>query len=220
MSFRSRVLGRAAGLLPRHEHRTDLARSPEVGWTKVCESERFVNAIAPDLSARAIFAVFAGGNKPRTRSSRLTRLANGAWNAKPISDAAFAPQLTVSAVTRSSWIPHYPRRRARWFTSQPIRASIAGIMARPSRALRALGVIPPPALPGLDLRRRPGVPNVVVTELQVHQNFRRAIAAVSCAPRRRARPVRTEPRRTAVATTPVTLTVQAIQIGEDGALRR
>jgi hypothetical protein len=221
MAFRSRILEEQ----PVYYLGTNTGQvwrgSPEVSWTKLCEcgNGNAINAIAPDLFRNErIFVATANSTSPG-RIKQLTRLANGAWTVTDI-DGAFTPQLSVSQVISIVVDPTIPETQGTAIYVGTDQGVYRGYLGRPVVEPFAASLIPPIAFESWTWRRSPGVPNVSVTELQVHQNFQagdhsgvvRAATygrglyelnrALSLTPR--------DPR-------PVTLTVSAIQIGEDGA---
>ena len=220
MAFRSRLLDEQ----PVYYVGTDTGQiwrgSPEVAWTKLCECGRAVNAIAPQLFVNErIFAVFAGGTSPG-RIKELTRQFNGAWNVQDI-DGTFKPDLDVSKVTSVVVDPAVPENVGRTIyvgTDQGVyRGRVEPLVAEPFAAAPGPGI----QLPEFwSWQRSPGVPNVSVTDLEVHQNF---------AGRDQSGIIRAgtygrgifEIDRSIVASPkeklPIILSVRAMQVGEDGA---
>lgn len=219
MAFRSRALEEQ----PVYYIGTDTGQiwrgSPEVGWTKLCECGSSVNAIAPDLFRNErIYAVFAGAASPG-RVKRLTRFFDGTWHATDI-DGTFTPQLVVSAINTIVLDPTLPDTQGTMVYIGTDQGVYRGYLSPPVATALAAGVVVPPIFENWTWRRSPGVPNVAVTELQVHQNFqagdRSGIIRAATYGRglyelNRALPA------AAADVRPITLTVQAMQVGEDGA---
>lgn len=220
MAFRSRVLeeqsvyyiGTATGQIWRG--------SSEAGWTKLCECGLPVNAIAPDLFRNEhIFAVLNSSSSPG-RIKELTRLPNGTWTAKNI-DSAFMPDLDVLAITSVVVDPGVPETQGTTVfvgTDQGVyRGHVDSIVLDPGVSAM---VLRPPVFGDWTWRRSPGVPNVFVTDMEVHQNFqahdRSGIVRVGTYGRglfELKRISSTGP----IERPPLTLSVQAVQVGEDGA---
>ena len=123
--------------------------SPEAGWTKLCECTLPVAAINTYLAGDKIFAVFRGLSGPG-RIRMLTHTPSGPWTAQTI-DTAFNPDLTVSAVTSVAVDPASSAGTVVYVgTDQGVyRGQLAGSAWSWSRSQ--------------------GVPNVWVTDLEVNQ---------------------------------------------------
>lgn len=220
MAFKSRVLeeqpvyylGTSTGQVWRG--------SPEAGWTKLCECGNGVaiNSIGPDLRRNERIFVAVARNAGPGRIKQLTRTAEG-WNESDV-DGAFAPELSVGQIFS---IVVDPTISETWGTALYIgtdQGVYRGFHGKPLVHPFAVALIPPTGFENWTWRRSPGVPNVVVTEIQVHQNFlARDLSGVIRAStygrglyelNRTISPLPLDPRPFAVA-------VQAIQIGEDGA---
>ncbi len=218
MAFRSRVLEER----PIYYLGTDSGQvwrgSPEAGWTKLCECGAAINAIAPDLfQNERIFVALQGSSSPG-RVKELLRQPNGAWAARNI-DAAFTPDLDVLAVTSVVVDPAVIGTRGTTIyvgTDQGVyRGHVDPLVLDPSPAAFALL---PPVFGDWAWQRSPGVPNVWVTDLEVHQNFQgrdrsgvvragtygRGIFELTRISGPRERP-------------PLVLSVQALQLNDDGA---
>ena len=195
--------------------------SPEVGWTKLCECGNGVsiNSIGPDLRRNERIFVAVARNSGPGRIKQLTRLADGTWNVTDI-DGTFMPQLSVGQIFAIVVDPAIPETQGTAVYIGTDQGVYRGFLGRPVVKPFAATVIPPIGIESWTWRRSPGVPNVVVTELMVHQNFQAhdssGIIRASTYGRglyelnRALSPLPVDPR-------PVTVAVHAIQIGEDGA---
>ena len=221
MAFRSRVLEEA----PVYYLGTDTGQvwrgSPEVGWSKLCECGAPVNAIAADLFRNErIFVALNGATSPG-RIKEISRQPNGSWTARNI-DTAFNPELDVQMVVSVAVDPNVPETQGTTVyvgTDQGVfRGHIDTPVLDPSPGLGR--AVLPPTVRDWTWRRSPGVPNVWVLDLEVHQNFqgrdRSGVVRAGTFGRgiyelRQVSP--TGP----FEKPPLTLSVQAVQIGEDGA---
>ncbi len=221
IAFRSRVLEEQ----PVYYLGTDTGQvwrgSPEVGWIKLCEcgnTNTSVTSIAPDLFRNErIFVTTAKATSPG-RIKQLTRLANGTWNVADI-DGTFTPPLSIGQVTSIVVDPTIPQTQGTAVYVGTDQGVYRGFLGKPVIAPFAPGVLPPFGLEVWTWRRSPGVPNVWVTEIQVHQNFQgrdhSGVIRASTYGRglyelNRALSPPRDPR-------PVVLGVHALQVGEDGA---
>jgi hypothetical protein len=178
MAFRSRLLEET----PVYYLGTDTGQvwrgSPEAGWTKLCECGAQVNAIAADLFRNErIFVVLKGSSGPG-RIKEVSRQANGSWTAANI-DTQFTPELDVQAIVSVAVDPTVPETRGTTVyvgTDQGVyRGHIdAPLVLDPTTSASASTVsriVLPPTLRDWTWRRSPGVPNVWVLDLEVHQSF-------------------------------------------------
>jgi hypothetical protein len=222
MAFRSRVLEDA----PVYYLGTSTGQvwrgSPEVGWTKLCEcgNGNAINGIAPDLFRNErIFVATAKSTSPG-RIKQVTRLANGAWKVTDI-DGNFTPQLSVSQITSLAVDSAMRDSQGTAVYVGTDQGMYRGFLGRPVADPFAVSLmIPPIGIEQWTWRRSPGIPNVWVTEVQVHQNFQggdhSGVIRASTYGRglyelnRVLSPTPPDPR-------PIVLTVGAIQVGEDGA---
>ena len=219
MAFRSRVLeeqpvyylGTSTGQVWRG--------SPQVGWTKLCECGASVNAIAPDLVQNERVYVALSGSSSPGRIKELSRLGGGTWATKTI-DAAFAPELDVTSVTSIVVDPMVGGAQGTTVyvgTDQGMyRGHADAIILDPS--VSAL-IHRPPIFGDWTWRRSPGVPNVKVMDVEVHQNFqahdRSGIIRAGTYGRGIFELGRISPKPPHKL--PVTLSVQAVQRLKDGA---
>ncbi|MET0168453.1 MAG: hypothetical protein ABW318_26110, partial [Vicinamibacterales bacterium] len=219
MAFRSRVLEEQ----PVYYVGTNTGQiwrgSPEVAWTKLCECGAPVNAIAPELFVNErIFAVLGTSSSPG-RIKELTRQFNGAWETRDI-DGTFKPDLGVSRVTSVVVDPTVPETIGRVVyvgTDQGVyRGQLEPLVIGPFAGAPAPG----PIVENWTWRRSPGVPNVWVTDLQVHQSFPAHDQSGIIRAGTYGRGI-FELNRTIVANpaekAPIILSVLAMQVGEDGA---
>lgn len=169
--------------------------SPEIGWEKVCDCGIGVRALAIDLNTpNRLAAVFQGETSPG-RIKELTRTAGGAWMVRNIDDA-FNPALQARSLSCVAIDPLDP--------NTVFVGTDQGIY-RGRFESSAWG-----------WTRSPGMPNVTVTDIEVHQRFIGGVTGV----------VRAgtygrgifELQRILPITVGVSLSVQAVQIGVDGAL--
>lgn len=220
MAFRSRVLEEQ----PVYYIGTDTGQiwrgSPEVGWTKLCECGSQINAIAPDLRKNErVFVVLKGSISPG-RIKELSRKPDGSWENQNI-DSDFAPELAVKEVFSVVVDPAIPDTHGTTVyvgTDQGVyRGHIDSIILDPTISARR---VIPPVFGEWTWRRSPGVPNVSVPDIEVHQNFQgqdhSGIIRAGTYGRGIFELKRVSSTGLAVKL-PATLSVQAIQSGEDGA---
>jgi hypothetical protein len=169
MAFRSRILEEQ----PVYYVGTDTGQiwrgSPEVAWTKLCECGPSINAIAPQLFAiERIFAVTTGSSSPG-RIKELTRQFSGAWLTRSIDDN-FMPDLGVARVISVVVDPAVTIGTTIYVgTDQGVyRGRLEPPVIAPFAAALAPGI---PIFENWTWRRSPGVPNVTVMDLKVHQSF-------------------------------------------------
>ncbi len=129
--------------------------SPEAGWLKLCDCGAKVNGISPDLFRNErIYAVFNSQTSPG-RIKLLTRQGNGSWVAEDI-DTTFNPTLQVKVLTSVAAKPVPP------FIKDT--TVYVGTDQGVYRGHLDAG--------GWSWTRAVGVPNVIVTDLKVHQSAR------------------------------------------------
>jgi hypothetical protein len=221
MAFKSRVLeeqpvyylGTSTGQVWRG--------SPEVGWTKLCEcgNGAAIKSIGPDLRRNErIFVATALGNGPG-RIKQLTQAGAG-WNIIDI-DSTFAPELSVGQIFTIVVDPAIPET---WGTALYVgtdQGVYRGFHGKPIVHPFAVALIPPIGFDNWTWRRSPGVPNVSVAEIQVHQNFQAhdssGVIRASTYGRGLYELNRTISPSLPLDPRPFAVAVQAIQIGEDGA---
>jgi hypothetical protein len=220
MAFKSRVLeetpvyylGTSTGQVWRG--------SPEVGWTKLCEcgNGSAVNSIGSDLRLNErIFVAIAGSGPGRIK--QLTRRTDGTWNVTDI-DATFTPQLAVGQVFAIVVDPTVPVTQGTAIYIGTDQGVYRGFLGKPVVKPFATAAIPPIGIENWSWRRSPGVPNVVVTELMVHQNFQAHDSSGVIRASTYGRGLYELDRGLTifpVDSRPVTIAVHAIQLGEDGA---
>jgi hypothetical protein len=221
MAFRSRVLEET----PVYYLGTDTGQvwrgSPEAGWVKLCECGSGVNAIAPDLfQNERIFVVLNGATSPG-RIKQISLSANGTWAASDI-DANFKPDLRVDAVTSVMVDPNVQGINGTTIyvgTDQGLyRGHLdARLVLDPTVSAR---VVHPPSSQDWTWRRSPGVPNVLVMDLKVHQNFqgrdRSGIVRAGTYGRGIYQLNEAGPKLAPTDTGPLILNVRAMRIGEEG----
>ncbi len=132
--------------------------SPEVGWSKLCDcSSSEVVGIGPDFlnPNERLYAVFSGSSSPG-RIKELTRLPGNVWSVDTI-DSAFFPDLQVNILTSVAVEPPIlpPGTEA---TTVFVGTDQGIYYGQPSTS-------------GWVWAHSPGMPNVVVTEIQVHQSL-------------------------------------------------
>jgi hypothetical protein len=189
--------------------------SPEAHWTKVCECGLPVRAISPDLVRNErIFVVFDASQGPG-RVKELTLRPDGTWNVGNI-DKAFLSEVPVNMLS---------------LAADPLEKDGTTIYVGTDVGvyrghLRPDPVIQPTLPDGIvntildwTWTRSPGVPNVAVPDMEVHQGpqFRNLTGVIRAATWGRGV---YQLRRSALgtfATFPLTLDVEAMQIGGDGA---
>jgi hypothetical protein len=126
--------------------------SPEAGWTKICECSIQVNGIAPDLFRNErIFAVFNSFTSPG-RVKLLTRQGN-AWTNENI-DTTFTPLLQVRALTSIAAKPVVPFVKDTTVYVGTDQGIFRGHLGSSGWSWTQAG----------------GMPNVLVTDLKVHQS--------------------------------------------------
>jgi len=127
--------------------------SPEAGWLKLCECGIPVNGISPDLFRNErIYVVFKSLSSPG-RIKLVSRQGNGSWVAENI-DTAFAPTLQVQVITSVAAKPVPPFIRD---TTVYVGTDQGVYRGHLDQA-------------GWSWTRAAGVPNVLVTDLKVHQS--------------------------------------------------
>jgi hypothetical protein len=127
--------------------------SPEAGWSKLCECGRAVTGLSADLFRNErLYAVFAGPSGPG-RIKLLTREGSGSWTNDNI-DNSFAPLLQVRALTSVAAKPVVPF----------VRDTAVYVGSDQGVYKGSLG----PS--GWTWSRSAGMPNVLVTDLKVHQS--------------------------------------------------
>jgi hypothetical protein len=218
MAFKSRVLGER----PVYYLGTDTGQvwrgSPEVGWTKLCECGNgiAINSIGPDPRRdERIFVVTARNTGPG-RIKQLTRT-DGTWQVANI-DGTFTPELSVGQIFSIVVDPTIPETLGTAVYIGTDQGVYRGFLGEPVIKPFAAAVIPPIGIDNWTWRRSPGVPNVVVTEIQTHQNFQAhdssGVIRASTYGRGLYELNRTIP---PFDPRPITVAVQAVQIGDDGA---
>jgi hypothetical protein len=218
MAFKSRVLeeqpvyylGTSTGQVWRG--------SPEVGWMKLCECGNGVaiNSIGPDPRRNERIFVAIARNAGPGRIKELTRAA-GTWHVADI-DSTFTPDLSVGQIFSIVVDPAIPETRGTALYIGTDQGVYRGFLGEPVIKPFAVAVIQPNGIGNWTWRRSPGVPNVVVTEIQTHQNFQAhdssGVIRASTYGRGLYELDRTIP---PFDPRPITVAVNAIQIGEDGA---
>jgi hypothetical protein len=209
--------------------------SPEAGWLRLCECGAKVNAIGVDLfSNERIFAVLDRTTSPG-RVKEITRGFRGrTWDVRDV-DGGFDPPLAVKKLTSIVVDPAVPRAqgttiyvgsdqgvyrgRAEPPVIQP--ADLATEAAGGQPAERAPAVpLPLPVFENWTWRRSPGVPNVWVSDLEVHQSFVARDASGIIRAGTYGRGIFELNRAVSGGVfekPPIVLSVQALQVGEDGA---
>lgn len=175
IAFRSRVLEET----PVYYIGTDSGQvwrgSPEGGWLKLCECGAAVNAIAPDLfQNERIFVVFKGTTSPG-RIKQLTRSASSTWTAVNI-DGAFSPDLQVDATLSVAVDPSVQGSNGTTIYVGTEQGMYRGHLDAPpifttGTATTAALIGPGPFFGQWTWQRSPGVPNVRVMDIKVHQSF-------------------------------------------------
>lgn len=218
MAFRSRVLEEQ----PIYYIGTDTGQvwrgSPEAGWNKLAECGAPVNGIAADLFRNERLFVALKKSSGPGRIKELDRLTNGTWATRDI-DSAFTPDLDVKEVSCVAVDPAETHGTTIYAgTDQGMyRGHFEPLVLDPT--VSAL-VYRPPVFGDWTWRRSPGVPNVWVTDLEVHQNFQAHDSTGIVRAGTYGRGIFELDRISATGPfekLPATLSVQAIQTGEDGA---
>ena len=175
--------------------------SPEAGWLKLCECGLQVNGISPDLFRNErIYAVFNSQTSPG-RIKLLSRQGTGAWTADNI-DTTFNPTLQVRTLTSVAAKPVPPFIRDT--------TVYVGTDQGLYRGHLDAG--------GWSWTRAVGVPNLFVTDLEVHQSARffdlsRIVRASTYG--RGIYELR--PSQGPVVAGASVVAIQALRVGEDGA---
>jgi len=173
IAFRSRVLEET----PVYYIGTDSGQvwrgSPEAGWLKLCECGAAVNAIAPDLfQSERIFVVLKGATSPG-RIKEVSRSSGGTWTATNI-DGAFSPDLQVDATLSVAVDPSVQGSNGTTIYVGTDQGMYRGHFAAPPIFTpgTAAALIGPSSIFGQwTWQRSPGVPNVRVMDIKVHQSF-------------------------------------------------
>lgn len=222
MAFRSRVLEET----PVYYLGTDTGQvwrgSPEAGWIKLCECGAAVNAIAPDLFRNErIFVALNGATSPG-RIKEISRQPDGSWIARNIDDA-FTPEVDVQMVVSVAVDPNVPETQGTTVYVGTDQGVFRGHLEAPpvlDPSVAVSRIVLPPTVRDWTWRRSPGVPNVWVLDLEVHQNFQgrdRSGVVRAGTFGRGIHELRQVSAPGPFEKPPLTLNVQAIQIGEDGA---
>ena len=222
MAFRSRVLEEQ----PVYYLGTDTGQvwrgSSEVGWTKLCECAKSVLSIGPDfLHNERIFVTLVGASSPG-RIKQLTRQFDGTWHTGDI-DALFTPPLAVSQVTSIVVDPAVADTQGTVVYVGTDQGVYHGSLEKP--VLDPFAATVTPAVVTFEnwvWRRSPGVPNIWVPEIQVHQNFQAhdssgVIRAATYGRGLYELNRSLSPPVAPVGPRPVVLGVHAIEVGGDGA---
>jgi len=222
IAFRSRLLEET----PVYYIGTDSGQvwrgSPEVPWVKLCECGGKIVSISPDLVQNERVFVVVNNKTIKGRIKQISKGPNNTWTATDI-DQAFPQDRQVNVLTSVAVDPTVQGVNGTTIyvgSDQGIfRGHIDGpLVLNPGEAAN---FVHSPIFPSWTWRRSPGCPNVWVTNLKVHQNFndhdhsgiiRAGTYGRGIFDLRRISfpgPIVDKP--------PITLAVQAIQIGSDGA---
>ncbi len=148
--------------------------SPEAGWAKVCECGKQVNAIGPDLvKNERIFAVLNAETGPG-RIKELTRRPDGTWASRDI-DKSFPAGVDVSRLNSIVADPLVPAEDGATVYVGTDQGMYRGRYRPPVGVggAAAAGVIgPAPTAFEWAWTRSPGVPHVMVTDIEIHQGPR------------------------------------------------
>jgi hypothetical protein len=221
MAFKSRVLEEA----PVYYLGTSTGQvwrgSPEVGWSKLCECGNGVaiNSIGPDLRRNERIFIAIDRNSGPGRIKQLTRLANGTWNVTNIDDT-FTPPLAIGKVFSIVVDPAIPETHGTAVYVGTDQGVYLGFLGKPVVKPFATVILPPIGIENWIWRRSPGVPNVVVTEIMVHQNFQAHDSSGVIRASTYGRGLYELNRALKVTPgnpSPNTIVVEAMQLGEDGA---
>ena len=190
--------------------------SPEVGWTKICECGQRVNGIGPDLvKNERIFAVLNTQTSPG-RIKELTRRPDGTWSSRNI-DTTFAPQLDVAQLNSIVVDPLIPESNGTTVYVGTDQGMYRGRFNRPVIGPGSAGSVIPTVFDWV-WTRSPGVPNVMVTDIEVHQSlqFRYQTGVIRAATYGRSVFELNRSPRQIVEKFPLTLDVAAAEVEKDG----
>jgi hypothetical protein len=224
VAFRSRVLEET----PVYYIGTDKGQvwrgSPEVPWVKLCECGGKVAGIAPDLFQNERIFVVGNNGTTKNRIKQITRGANNTWTTANI-DNKFPQNLQVNILTDVAVDPTVRGANGTTIYVGSDQGIFRGHIDGPPVVVDPTGVANfayPPIFGQGDWtwRRSPGVPDVLVTDLKIHQNFNDHDHSGIIRAGTYGRGV-FELRRLSfphpIDDQPITLAVQAVQIGSDGA---
>jgi len=142
--------------------------SPEK-WTKICDCGQAVNAIAPDLvKNERIFAVLDGQKSPG-RIKELTLKPDGTWSNRDI-DTTFTPQLAVLKVMSVVVDPLVVDSVGTTIYVGTDQGVYRGDLREFVVGGRATKVADGSAI-SWSWSRSPGIPNIAVPDLEVHQGL-------------------------------------------------
>jgi photosystem II stability/assembly factor-like uncharacterized protein len=217
MAFRSRVLEET----PVYYIGTDGGQvwrgSPEVAWVKLCDCGGKIIAIAPDLFQNERIFVVLNNGTTKGRIKQISRAPNDTWTATDI-DNSFPQDLQINVITSVAVDPTVQGANGTTIYVGTDQGIFRGHVDGPPvlNPGEAANFVHPPIVANWTWRRSPGVPNVLVTDLKVHQNFYDHDHSGVVRAGTYGRGI-FELRRVSWEEPPITLTVQAIQIGQDGA---
>ena len=144
--------------------------SPEAGWTKICECGQEIAGIGPDLTRNERIFVVLKAPIGQGRIKELTRKPDGSWTNRNI-DENFRPELEVSELTSIVVDPIVPDPDVTTVYVGTDQGVYRGRFQKP--VIGSTSAAPATVQPGVlqwTWTRSPGVPNVKVSELKVHQS--------------------------------------------------
>ncbi|HEU4931660.1 MAG TPA: hypothetical protein VFT48_06245 [Pyrinomonadaceae bacterium] len=151
--------------------------SPEVRWQKICECGASINAIGPDfVRNERVFAVLAMPNGPG-RIKEIKRRTGNTWAVNNIDDFFLSdfPVEQVTSVVMDPLVPEKDGTTVYVGTEHGVyRGHVAGpLVSQPSSVVSqtAIAAATVPTIFDWSWRRSPGVPNVTITEMEVHQSL-------------------------------------------------
>jgi len=221
VAFRSRLLEET----PVYYIGTDSGQvwrgSPELPWVKLCECGGRVMSIAPDLfQNERIFVVVKNGTT-KARIKQISKGASNPWTATDI-DKGFPQDVQVNVITSVAVDPTIQGVNGTTIYVGSDQGIFRGHIDGPPvlNPGEAANFVTSPIFPEWTWRHSPGVPNVLVTDLKVHQNFNDHDHSGIIRAGTYGRGI-FELRRISfpgpIEKPPITLVVQAVQIGSDGA---
>jgi hypothetical protein len=187
--------------------------SPEARWTKVCECGSSVKAISPDLVKNERIFVILADPRGATHIKELTHRPDDTWTVKSI-DGGFFSEVPVKFLN---------------LVVDPLEKDgttiYVGTDVGVYRGHLRPDLVTQPALVGTNTifdwswARSPGVPNVTVADMKVHQGpgFSNPTGVIRAATWGRGVYELKRSSVRSLATFPITLEVAAMQVGEDGA---
>ena len=143
--------------------------TPGEAWTKICGCDKQINGIGPDLMKNERVFVVLNMTSGPGRIKEFTLKPNGTWAGRDI-DETFLPQLQVTNLTTVVVDPMVPDTDGTTIYVGSEQGIYRGDLRKP--AVGGNATVNPSTVLEWTWTRSPGVPNVLVTDLEVHQSRR------------------------------------------------